>query len=445
MNILILGGSIAGLFTAQALANLGYKVTVLDRSNMDADNRKEGVPQQTQAHIFLKGGLNSADRITPELSPKLLSAGAETVEVGRQWAFQFQKGWFKRADAGLDVIPCTRELLENTLRSIVLKDNSINLMAHTRILDVKLGVSETPSVSVEAIENNERVEKVLTANYVIDCLGSGSKAYSNLERDGIGSVYRECTKTYLGYATALFKNVDMPDGIKAILSAPKAPSLPRAGMVMKVENDLFQVTLNGYSKEYPPSDLEQFFAFSKSLRTDSVYNAIKNASLVSEIKPYRKNENHFNHYEKMKQWPKGFLLVGESVADQNPIYGAGMTCAAKSAELLAMEIKTGKETFTIQKNIQKIYHTPWITAKLEDARWPATEGADQQKVLSSITDRFMISATNSPLASSTFLRQLHIVDNQAALLNPKLILDIVLKGKGKPQNDDTPLPALKSI
>ena len=76
-HAVVIGGSIAGLVAARALAERFAHVTVVERDMVhDRPQHRKGVPQARHAHGLLAGGRRGLDRMFPGFSESLIARGA---------------------------------------------------------------------------------------------------------------------------------------------------------------------------------------------------------------------------------------------------------------------------------------------------------------------------------------------------------------------------------
>ena len=87
-----------------------------------------------------------------------------------------------------------------------------------------------------------------------------------------------------------------------------------------------------------------------------VWEAISAAEPLTSIGGYRRTENHWRHYERLKRWPQGLIALGDSVCAFNPVYAQGMTVSALSAEILD-SVLTRSET-DVEGNLESAPFVP---------------------------------------------------------------------------------------
>jgi 2-polyprenyl-6-methoxyphenol hydroxylase-like FAD-dependent oxidoreductase len=122
--------------------------------------------------------------------------------------------------------------------------------------------------------------------------------------------------------------------------------------------------------------------FVQHLRTDTIFNAIRGARRIGKIERFRMKASRRVHYERLVGLPHGLVTMGDAICRFNPVYGQGMTCAAKQAvclkELLE-EVQRGGCTLDEVPNrfrprAAELVETPWSMAAIPDFVYPGTQG-----------------------------------------------------------------------
>ena len=122
-------------------------------------------------------------------------------------------------------------------------------------------------------------------------------------------------------------------------------------------------------------------AFARTLRTPTIYNAVKGARLDGEIVRYGFRDNVLRHFERMEVFPRGLVPIGDSVCRFNPVHGQGMSVAAQEAcllrKILSDRSPSGDPLQGLAKaffeKIPALIETPWNVATF-DFMHPATRG-----------------------------------------------------------------------
>src|SRR5436305_15317844 len=116
--------------------------------------------------------------------------------------------------------------------------------------------------------------------------------------------------------------------------------------------------------------------------------ACSNRSL-GPIVAYRFKSNERRHYERMRRFPDGYLVVGDAICSFNPIYGQGMSVAAMEARALGECLAAGDERLArrFYRAAAKIVDIPWLVATGEDLRYPQVAG--KRPPLHGLVNRYM--------------------------------------------------------
>ena len=181
----VLGGSVAGLCAAGALADHFDEVVILERDVLPADaQHRRGVPQSKHPHFVLNSGRQAMNTLFPGFEDDLMAAGGMLLTASYDAAYLEEEGWASRKKSAMTMIYTSRILIERVLRDKVRK------LANVRIEE---------GVAVEGLEHadgtiagvtfrQDDTEKALSAELVVDAMGRGSSVMEWLEQAGTPQV-----------------------------------------------------------------------------------------------------------------------------------------------------------------------------------------------------------------------------------------------------------------
>lgn len=349
------------------------------------------------------------------------------------------QGWIRRGGSDHTLFGCSRPFLEDHIRRQLSSYPNIQMQAGTKVEQLLVSEDNTRVLGVQlksSIRDGEAIPHHLYGDLVVDVSGRNSRTPHWLRELGFPQVEESEINPYLGYATRWYRPPHQLElDWKALVVGPRVPHQPRSGMIWPVEEGKWLVLMAGTGKEYPPGDETGFMEFAKTLASSRLYEALKEAEPISEIYLYRNAVNRRCHYERVRPWPEGLVVLGDAVCSFNPYYGQGITVGALGCQLLGQHLKrTQSRRFRgisrpFQQDLARLNQIPWAMAAGADLKWPTTEGDGGVTWWDRQADRYLDQvlalATSDPVAAITLLEVIHMVKPPQALFQPDLVLKVL--------------------
>lgn len=438
-HAIVIGGGMAGLLAARVLADHFERVTIVDRDRLPAEAKfRDGVPQSRHLHALLKRGLNVLEELFPGLESELVVSGGVALS-GRDFLRMSAAGWARRFD-GPPLVAASRELIEWSVRSRTLQDPKICVLHEQDVV----GLLVTPDrsavsglrIRARGARHAQEQPTALCGDMVVDASGRGSRAPEWLESIGYPKPKETVINSFLGYATCVFAPAPRFEADwKVLMLGDKPPSIPRAALLAPIEGNRWMVTLAGYGRDYPPTDMAGFMEFARSLRSDILYETIKDAKPLTRINGFRNTLNRRRHFESQARWPERFVVVGDAACAFNPVYGQGMSVSAMTAIALRQGLREhvqrhGSADLTgfarrMQQKVAKTSQGAWVIATGADVRYPTTEGRQPgfvDRIMQAYLDRVIEVSMQDATVNEAFLRVVHLLDVPPALFRPAVAL-----------------------
>ena len=447
-HAVVVGGSLAGLCAARALADHVDRVTVLERDRYpDGPRVRPGVPQAHHLHVLVTSGQQALDRLFPGFLAELTAHGAVPVDVPTDVLYLTSSGWRERFSATHRLVGASRELVEWIVHRRLRADDRIRILGGQEVVGLLPDGSGggVAGVAVRARGGDGRVERI-AADLVVDASGRGSRAPEWLAELGYGRPAQPRVDARLGYASRRYTlPAGVADGWKHILIMPNPPEETRSAVLYPLEHGRWMLTLGGIGDDAPPTDEAGFLAYLRGLRTPIMYEVIRRAEPAGPIHGFRRTSNHRRHYESMPRWPHGFLVVGDAACAFNPVYGHGMSVAARTAVVLAEHLRRhpGVPGRAAQAAVARCSATAWAIATAADLRFPGTTGDLRRRdgrLSRWYLDRVARVANRDPEVARTLTDVFHLVAPPATLLAPRTVAR-VLRGPVRPPLTEPPVTA----
>jgi 2-polyprenyl-6-methoxyphenol hydroxylase-like FAD-dependent oxidoreductase len=284
------------------------------------------------------------------------------------------------------------------------------------------------AVSAIRFENGNGRSETLPADLVIEASGRGNLTLGFLESTGQRPPEETVIGVDIGYATAV---LTIPSEARPIMTFDTPARGGLTGIILPLERNRWIVTLVGRHDHKPPGDWDGFLAYAQQLRTPTIYQTIKCAEKLGEIARFGFPASLCRHLDRIEEFPRGLLPIGDAICRFNPVHGQGMSVSAQEACLLRELLRSrageadpldglAKAFFA---EAAKLIETPWALAAIPDYAVPETEGQrpeDLEQRLAFSGALFQLAATDAAV-HKLLVEVLHLLKPQSVLNDPDLV------------------------
>jgi 2-polyprenyl-6-methoxyphenol hydroxylase-like FAD-dependent oxidoreductase len=426
VDVVVLGGSIAGCCAAAALAGPGRRILLLERDVLPGKpQQRQGVPQSGQPHVFLLRGLREAEALVPGLAERLRACGAVPLDTGRlSWLSEW--GWLPQGPP-IEILSLTRPLLEHEFRTATLALPGVRLRDGA---DVR-GLTRRGGRWVVRLADRSDVE----ADVVIDAMGRSSRLATWLQQAGLATPRVSGIDARLGYATRVYAGArpHLPG-----IVVPINKSTLRGGLALPVEGDRWLIAAIGCGELRPSRDVAGHLAALESLGDPAIAELARTLEPCGDVEVHRRTDNRRLHYERLSGLPPGLLVVGDALCSFNPVYGQGITVASMQGGVLRSHVAalTGsKPLHRLQRRLAACTRLPWLVAAGADAAYPTSSGeaTASQRLVDGWGRRLMAAAAAGDATALEALSEAyHLIAPPSALIRPRVVVAGLRGGSGKP-------------
>ena len=437
-HAVVIGASVAGLLAAGVLSESCERVTVYDRDTLPAQpEHRRGVPQSRQLHALHARGAQALDELLPGFRNEMIVAGAVTADTQADAHWYLDDYLLRPAPSGLEGIALSRPVLEWLIRSRVAKAPNVTITDTTDVAGLMTADDRVTGVRVSAARTPGAAEETVPADLVLDAAGRGSRTPAWLAELGFPGPEASRVRAGVTYVGRYYsRDQRQLDGRFGSLVTPY-PGKPRGGAVIRQEGERFVVLLAGMVGTEPPLDEPGLLAFADSLACPDLASVMRESTPLGDPVKYTYPESTWHHYETLRAYLAGFLVIGDAFSSFNPIYGQGMTIAALEALTLRRLLgdpraaSAGLERRYFRA-VGKLVAEAWETSASSDLRFPEAKG-DRRRgaaLINAYGERYRAAASVDPVLGATFLRVANMIDKPAKLLSPGHVVR-VFRSAGK--------------
>ncbi|MGV9317035.1 NAD(P)/FAD-dependent oxidoreductase [Streptomyces sp. NPDC003691] len=438
---LVLGGGLAGMLAAAALADTADSVVVVERDTFpDAPVPRRGLPQGHHSHILMRSGAEALDELLPGTLDLLHTAGAKTRGLPSGALARGPEGWMERLETDAYLLLCSRDLLDHIVRGQVLRNSGITVREATKVLGLTGSAARVTGALVDTAEGPERIP----ADLVVDATGRGSAAPAWLTALGLPQVREDVVDAGITYVSRWF---EAPPAVKdsfpgvMIQMTPGTGRPGRGAGLLPMEGGRWILSLFGSRGGEPPKDEAGFTRFARERHHPIIADLIARATPSGPIRTYRNIPDCRRRYEKLAL-PEGFVVIGDAASALNPVHGTGMSVAARCALLLRDQLAGGPRrpvpTRRIQAGIARINGGAWKLAVNTDQGLPGVR-ANIRLLGGPLADRLAARIASTGCRDHRVINTVFgiasLVRPMSAMMTPAFLL-AVLRGPRKPALTD---------
>jgi 2-polyprenyl-6-methoxyphenol hydroxylase-like FAD-dependent oxidoreductase len=378
----VIGAGIGGLAAGGALAPYFEQVVILERDRLPpVGESRLGVPQGRHVHGLLAGGLKALNEIFPGYSQALAEAGAHPIRAALDVCFErADVGALPQRDLGLQLFCASRPLIELVLRRQLESLANVEIWPECKVTQI-MSAKIAGAVHGVRFEMRSAEASLLHAELVVDASGRPALTMAALEALGLKPPAVTEIGVDIDYATAVVEAPATDErGWKIALTQPEPPKRARHGVLIPVESGCWMVTICRHGKVDRVDNWEKFLRACRALITPTIYDAVRHARPVEEIRQYGFAASSWRHFEKSGRLPRGLLPIGDSLCRFNPIHGQGMSAAALQGRLLldvlervsgAADPISALQTYFLDE-VGPLLETPWGLSTTADLAFPET-------------------------------------------------------------------------
>jgi 2-polyprenyl-6-methoxyphenol hydroxylase-like FAD-dependent oxidoreductase len=428
----VLGASIAGLLTGRVLADFFDEVILIDKENLDQGAApRKAVPQGNHLHAILPPTHAMLQRFLPGLIDELIDNGACVHDAGRDIRFYIFGERLINGKTGHPIVGSTRPFFEHFLRERIRQIDNLRILTGRRFKSWQ--TDDRGSRITGLTTDSFGGEEAFDADLFVDARGRASTLPKDLVALGFDAPEIEKIGVDLGYTSRLYRVPDFNEDWKILFVNAFAPDVIRGAGIEKVENDLFILTQFGYFGDHAPADDDGFLQFAREHYVPDIASFLERAEPATDFLRYGTREAKMFRYENLRRFPQRLLAIGDTVCSLNPVYGQGMTKAAKEAAFLHDAMASHLEKFQtldgydeqVRKNLPDVgAEWAWQLTKGADLAFAQTTG--QRQAMDGFMGRYMrrlfLRATASLAARKGIFEATMLAKPPRSLLRPRMLL-----------------------
>lgn len=438
-HAVVLGAGWAGLVHAVPLAQRFDRVTLVERDVLPRGPQPHrGVPQGEHIHLLVPGGLARLEELLPGVTGELAAAGAHLIDSSL-WRMHMGGGRVNLADAHLRITGATRPLIESVVRERVRALDGVEVLDGwgAQELTTTPERDRVTGVRVQSQHDPEQ-EQVLEADLVLDTTGRGSRSPRWLADLGCGRVEEQRLAVDVHYVTRLFQRDPAVLGGSQNVLVDIPPDGTRGGVALAIEDGRWLVTLIGMLGERPPTDLDGFVEYARSLPVPDLHDIVRDAEPVSEPKQRAFPAATWRRFDRLPRLPARLVVSGDAVSSFDPRFGQGMTVALIEAVEMGRvlnEDDLDDAGSRLLSAARWAVQDAWDLASGSALANPRVDGPRplSWRVTNAYLQRLLPVAHRDPVVAAAFVRVIAMLARPPELMHPRILTRVLAGSRRRPR------------
>nr|WP_221383012.1 hypothetical protein [Actinoplanes polyasparticus] len=419
----------AGLLAARVLSERFERITVVERDRLpDGPEGRPGVPQGAHVHALLALGGRILDELFPDLLDRMAADGVPQSFGGPHYWADFGGRTLSRG-GGLHEKPillASRPYLEGQIRRLVGGLPSVEIRDNCVALGLTVGPSGEEVTAVRVVPADED-EQNLAADLVVDATGRDGRTPVWLRELGFPAPEVSEVVIDLRYVSrAVRLRPGALGDVKVVLVAP-VPGRPSGLGLFEQEGGHHLLSVAGYAGNHPPTDLDEFVTFAEKFAPHFVGTALRDAEWLGAPHRHRFPTGRRRHYERLRRFPRGLLVIGDGICSLNPLFGQGMTVAALEALALRDAVAVGGPDLAVRffASAAELVDPAWQMATSVDRKVLGLPRSSVERAFGAYVDRLHAAAESDAVLSERVQAVAEMLEPPSTFLKPTVTLRVL--------------------